>query len=138
MAVMAERPYSGANFLVTIGDADPRAPAAGFAEVVFPPFVVDREVREHAGDEGGLLVLRRGVTGSLDLYRWWDENRRAKIPVTRTVTIELLADDLRTVVVAWRFAAAYPVSLVYSPLRATDSAVAVEAVSLRFERVEMT
>jgi phage tail-like protein len=148
MVMTIERPYSGANFLVTIGDADSHSAAAGFAEVIFPPFVADAE-RERGSDRGHAeddassgpsarrLVLRRGVIGSLDLYAWWDETRRAKKPATRLVTIELLADDRRTVVMAWRFHRAYPVSISYSPLRANEGAIVTETVELAFERVEI-
>ena len=146
MAVMADRPYTGANFLVTIGDGDSRSPAAGFSEVIFPAFGLDdgqgadgRPIpgSPASGPAAEVLVLRRGAIGSLDLYGWWDETRRAKKPVRRPVTIELLADDQRTVVMTWRFQGAYPVSLSYSPLRAAEPAIVTETVALRFERVDM-
>jgi phage tail-like protein len=148
MIVNGERPYSGANFLVTIGEADSRSVAAGFAEVIFPTFVAEAERdrgpdRAHSQDDAlpGLtarrLVLRRGVIGSLDLYAWWDESRGSKKPPARLVTIELLADDRRTVVMAWRFHRAYPVSISYSPLRANEGGIVTETVELAFERVEM-
>lgn len=141
-------PHSGANFLVDIGGADPRAPAGGFAEVVFPPFEAERPVsRDPATLDGPptsagasshqRLVLRRGVTGNLDLYRWWEECRRTMAPPTRTVTVQLLADDRRTVVQTWRFLHATPVSLSYSPLRAMQTDVVMESLELAFERVEM-
>lgn len=130
MAVMQERPYSGSNFLVTIGEGDNRSVAAGFAEVIFPPFA-------SSGQTGHHLVLRRGVIGSVDLYAWWDETRREQVPATRPVTVELLGDDRRTVVLTWRFHRAYPVSVSYSPLRAVEGGVVMETVELAFERVEM-
>lgn len=150
MAVMRERPYDGSSFLVSLGEGDGRAAAAGFAEVVFPPFVLD-QARGRASEavhaalaqapEGPAvqrLALRRGVTGSLDLYRWWNEARRAPTPPTRTVTIELLADDHETVALTWRFEGAYPVSLSYSPLRALDGGIVMETVELAFARVELS
>lgn len=146
---MRERPYDGSSFLVSIGDSDGRAAAAGFAEVVFPPFTLDQTrerpveyangVRVEAPDTstGQHLVLRRGVTGNLDLYRWWDEARRTPSPPTRTVAIALLADDHDTVVMTWRFTRAYPVSLSYSPLRAVEGGIVMETVELAFDRVEI-
>jgi hypothetical protein len=123
---MRDRPHTGSRFLVAIGEHDGREAAAGFAEVVFPSFTHHRE-RETTGDaDGARLVLRRGVTGQLDLYAWWDEVRRGKTPPTRTVRVHLLADDHRTVV-----------TLSYSPLNAMDSAVLMEEVALAFEHVEM-
>ena len=142
MAEQRERPYTGSNFLVTIGEGDGRAPAAGFAEVFFPPFAVDR-ARE-PGDSpdslpGNVLVLRRGVTGSLDLYHWWNEARRSPSePPHRTFTVQLLAEDHATVVLTWRFLRAHPVSLSYSPLRAMDDSVLMETAELAFAAVEMS
>lgn len=149
MAQMRDRPYTGANFLVAIGDGDGREAAAGFAEVVFPPFVLDHARAATPGASGDgtadasdgpparRLVLRRGVTGSLDLYRWWDEARRSTAASARTVTIALL-DDNRAPVLVWRFHRAYPVSVSYSPLRALEGGIVMETVELAFGRVEMS
>jgi hypothetical protein len=142
MAEHRERPYSGANFVVAIGEADGRAPAAGFAEVFFPPFTVDRTREPGASPDppaGQVLVLRRGVTGRLDLYQWWHEARRSPTePPHRTVTVQLLGEDHATVVLTWRFLRAYPISLSYSPLRAMDDGVVMETVELAFASVDMS
>jgi hypothetical protein len=142
MAELRERPYSGSSFLVAIGDGDGRAPAAGFAEVFFPPFVVDRTREPGVPPDppaGNVLVLRRGVTGRLDLYQWWNEARRSPAePPHRTVTVQLLGKDHATVVLTWRFLRAHPVSLSYSPLRAMDDSVLMETVELAFAGVEMS
>jgi phage tail-like protein len=133
-----DAPLTGGCFLVSIGDQDGRAASAGFADVVFPPLEHPRELETSANPDGARLVLRRGVTGRLDLYEWWNAARRDKAPPTRTVTIRLLAADRRTVVMTWRFLRAYPVTLSYSPLGAMSNAVVMEQVALAFERVEMT
>ena len=132
-----DTPLTGGSFLVSIGDRDGREPSAGFAEVVFPSFEHPRERDALADAPGARLVLRRGATGRLDLYEWWDAARREKTPPTRTVAIQLLAPDQRTVAMTWRFLRAYPVTLSYSPLGATTGAVVMEQVALAFERVEM-
>jgi phage tail-like protein len=132
-----DQPFVGSSFLVCIGEQDGREPSAGFAEVIFPPFERDHERGTPADAEGPVLVLRRGLTGRLDLYEWWAAARRTQPPPTRAVTIQLLAPDRRTVVVTWRFLQAYPVTLSYSPLSAVSNAVVMEQVELAFERVEM-
>jgi hypothetical protein len=142
MSERRDRPYTGANFLVSIGEGDGRAPADGFAEVIFPPFVTDR-TREPGTVPDDLasrvLVLRRGVTGSLDLYKWWDEARRAPERATRTVTVQLLGEGHTGVVLTWRFLRAYPVSVSYSPLRAMDAGgILMESIELAFDTVEMS
>lgn len=131
------QPCTGGRFLVSIGEQDGRDAAAGFAEVVFPPFERGDDRRMPPDAAGATLLLRRGVTGRLDLYAWWDEARREKSTPTRTVTIQLLANDQRTVVMTWRFLRAWPVTLTYSPLNAMADGVVMEEVTLAFERVEM-
>lgn len=135
---MRDTPCTGNRFLVAIGDGDGRDPSAGFAEVTLPPFPSRHRERRDPDDDAPPLVLRRGVTGQLDLYTWWHDTRRSDTPPTRTVTVQLLAGDGRHVVLTWRFLGAYPVLLSYSPLNAMDGSVVMEQVSLAFERVEMS
>ena len=142
-----DRPHGSAHFLVEIGRGNARSAEAGFFEVVFPPFVAAEPgagKRNDAGDDAvgdafsnPCLVLRRGATGALDLYAWWDAARRGEAPRRRVVTVKLLADDLRTVVLTWRFRNARPVRLSYSPLRALDGGVLMETIELAFDGVEM-
>ena len=149
MAVMRDRPYANSNFLVDFGEGDSRSVAAGFAEVIFPQFTFDPPDRrpgeptrlpgDQAGDTavGNRLVLKRGVIGALDLYTWWNNARHGKAPKKRTVRIELLGDDQRTVVLTWQFQNVHPVSLSYSPLRANEGGIVIETVELAFDSMEM-
>ncbi|MEZ5292304.1 MAG: phage tail protein [Vicinamibacterales bacterium] len=132
------RPVTGANFLVSIGEADPAGPDAGFCDVVFPVFAAVDPARPDTG--AGLppsrLTLRRAATGRLDLYEWWSHTRGTK-GERRTVTVQLLDEDHRGVVMAWRFHGAYPVTLAYSPLHAMAPGLVTETVELAFDRVEV-
>lgn len=148
MSPKARRPEAGAaphcprgngNFLVDIGMGDARAPAAGFCEVVFPEFL-HVQVDDAAPPQSGiaLLTLRRAATGAPDLYQWWQSARKnGKAVPRRTVTIELLGDDMTTSVMRWRFLKASPVALAYSPLNALTPGLLYETHSLSFARVEM-
>lgn len=139
MAVMRDRPCGNSNFLVDFGGGDSRAVAAGFSEVVFPPFVVDAPAAEAASPcIDTCLILKRGLIGSLDLYAWWHKARRGKAPLRRTLKIELLAEDQATVVMTWRFRNVRPVSLSYSPLRAAEGGIVIETIALAFDSVEMS
>jgi hypothetical protein len=148
MALMRERPFSGANFLVDLGTVDARSPGAGFCEVIFPVFeltpqpAVEPTPNRGAGSEvmtqGQHLILKRGLVGRLDLYTWWDKARRGKAPKRRSVTVHLLGEDHETVVMSWRFANARPVSLHYTPLRAAESAIVIETLELAFDSVTMS
>ena len=81
------RPHLNAHFIVDLGRGAARGPDAGFCEVVFPEFRIGPAERVKRGDapvtpapptESHLrhLILRRGVTGSRDLYEWWDQVRQ--------------------------------------------------------------
>lgn len=127
------RPVSNANFLVDLGLGDPQAPEAGFAEVLLPPLRSDESDADFAPAR---LVLRRGVTGALDLYAWWDKSRRARRPQPRDVTVTLLGPG-RTPVMSWRFSNARPVALSYSPLRASEGAVLMETIEIAFDAMQV-
>lgn len=143
MVAAIDRPYANSNFRVDLGTGDSRGRDAGFCEVILPEFRVDgpADVREAAppGAVSGSdrLILRRGVTGSLDLYDWWNKARRGKAPQRRTVRVELLAPDHGAVVMTWYFRRARPVCLSYSPLNALQGSVLIETVELEFESMEM-
>lgn len=122
------QPTGGNNFAVGLGDGN----SIGFAEVIFPSFAVNPDTLSPP-----LLRLRRAATGALDLYGWWDNMRRDPKGALRTVTIDLLSHDFRVEVLRWRFIKARPVSLEYSPLDASQSAIVSETLVLAFERVEM-
>jgi phage tail-like protein len=142
------RPHGNAHFLVEIGRASGRAPEAGFSEVIFPRFVAASAERRPASAAGAseaagaaredCLVLRRGATGALDLYRWWQAAHSGDAKRGRVVTVKLLADDQATVAMTWRFRNARPVALSYSPLHALDGSVLLETIELAFDSVEMT
>ena len=149
MAVISERPYRNSNFLIDFGQGDSRSLLAGFAEVIFPDFMVDHpegHQRPHLVPQpveradvaaANRLILKRGVMGSLDLYAWWDEARNGKTSRPRTVKVELLGEDQSTVVLAWRFDNVQPVSLSYSPLCAMEGGILMETLILEFDRMEM-
>ena len=141
-----DRPLGRSNFVVQWGGAS--AAAQGFAEVVFPAFAVAddgdgaRPVDSPTAGSGTSvasrhLVLRRGATGALDLYGWWDQARRGEAPRRRIVVVKLLAAD-RSVALTWRFRNARPVSLAYSPLDAMQSGVLMETIEIAFDDVEMS
>ena len=142
MAVMRDRPYGNSNFLVDFGTDDSGAMTAGFSEVIFPPFVAgpteSKQEQVENATVGNVLILKRGLTGSLDLYTWWNKARRGKAPQRRTVKVELLSEDQTTMVLTWRFRNVRPVSLSYSPLRAVEGGIVIETVELAFDGKEMS
>jgi phage tail-like protein len=150
MAEQRDRPHANSNFVVEFGSGASRSGRTGFAEVVFAPFTISpaapgrrgaRSAPPPAAADGEAaaqrVVLRRGVTGALDLYAWWDQARRGQAPPRRVMSVKLLAEDHATVVWTWRFRNVRPVSLSYSPLRGVDGGVLMETIELAFDDVEM-
>ena len=151
MAEQRDRPHGSSNFVVEFGSGASRSGRTGFAEVVFAPFTLPERApgrvarassappAAQASSEAATqrLVLRRGVTGALDLYAWWDQARRGKAPPRRVMNVKLLAEDHATVVWTWRFRNVRPVSLSYSPLRGVDGGVLMETIELAYDDVEM-
>src|SRR5882672_4444416 len=144
MPTQGDRPYLGCNFLVDLGDgAHPRTGGTGFAEVIFPSFrSASARTRRAAatklpGEGARRLVLRRGASGALDLYLWWNQARIGKAPKRRTVTVRLLGEDHAQVVTTWRFSNVRPVSLSFTPLNAMEASVLMETIELEFDGVEM-
>ncbi len=144
MAIQRDQPYGSFRFRVGLGG---RARASeGFSEVRLPRFLLRPAGRDAGRDAGSndsvgdadRLVLRRGFSGGLDLYAWWDQERQSKRSRGRIVTVELLEESSHEPVVAWRFIGCRPVALEYSPLNALESAVVVEMIVLSFDHVEMS
>lgn len=148
MAVQREQPYPGQNFLVDLGDGDPQAEENAFAEVEgLETWVEIIEYRNGADRDAtptkliGLnkvadVVLKRGFTGSLRLYRWFDAVRNGEADVQRTVTIMMLAED-RTPIATFKLLRARPVKYAVGPLNAEGADVAIEELVLAYERLEM-
>jgi phage tail-like protein len=149
MAIFRETPYGDYNFLVDLGQGDPAAVQAGFAEVVLPEGYVDViEYRNGNEKESGArkipgrakynnVILKRGVIGSLDLYQWWDQIRNGDATGRRTVSIQLLNEDRTAAVLTWKLLRAFPVRYKFSNLDARGQAPLLEMLELAYERFEI-
>ena len=147
MAVEREEPYPGQNFLVDLGGGG-EIRAEAFSEVIgLETWVEVAEYRTGADQDlspskitglnkTGDVTLKRGVIGSLDLYRWFDQVRNGDRGAIRTVTITLLAED-RTPVLTWKLLRARPVKYAAGPLNAAGTEIAIEELVLAYERLEM-
>jgi phage tail-like protein len=148
MAVLRDRPYAQFNFLVDLGTGDTDGPRAGFQECSQIGMSVDlieyRNGNEKANEVRKLtglarypdVTLRRGIIGSLDLYQWLDQIRNGDANAIRNVTIQLLNEE-REIVQTWRLERACIVKHVSGPLNAHGCDVAIEELTLAYERLEM-
>lgn len=150
MAVYRDLPYAQFNFLVDLGGGDdPQSPRAGFMECSELGMTVDlieyrngndrtNEVRKLAGlVRYPDVTLRRGIIGSLDLFQWIDAVRNGDTGAARNVRIQLLNEARTDVVQTWLLRDARPVGHVSGPFDAQCSDVAIEELTLAYERLEL-
>lgn len=148
MAVARDTPYAQFNFLVDLGTGNTDGPQAGFQEcsaigmhleVIEYRNGNDRsnEVRKLTGlARADDVTLRRGIIGSLDLYQWIDELRNGQ-NATRTVTIHLRSEDHSQIVQSWKLLRARIVKHTSGPLNAKANGIAIEELTLAYERLEL-
>jgi phage tail-like protein len=149
MAVLRERPYAQFNFLVDLGTGDTAGIEAGFAECSPIEFEVSVAEYRNGNDRGNAVqkitglqkatdvTLKRGVVGSLNLYRWLDEIRNGDQNALRTVVIQLQNEDHTEVVMTWKLLRARIIKHVSGPLNAKGTDVAIEQMTLAYERLEI-
>ena len=149
MAVQRDRPYAQFNFLVDLGTGNTDGPHAGFQECSEIGMSVD-VVEYRNGNEKenavrkltGLarypdVTLKRGIIGSLDLYKWLDDIRNGNPNAIRTVVVQLMNEDHSSVVQEWQLMRARIVKHVSGPFNARASDVAMEEITLAYERLEL-
>ena len=82
------------------------------------------------------VTLKRGIIGSLTLYKWLNEIRNGSQTAARTVTITLL-DEERQPVMTWKLLRARIIKHTAGPMNAKGTDVAMEEMVLMCERLEM-
>jgi len=149
MAVLRERPYAQFNFLVDLGTGNTAGPEAGFQECSEIGMTVDvieyrngNEKENNVRKLPGLtrvsdVTLKRGIIGSLELYDWLDQIRNGDAAAYRTVLIHLQNEDRSEVVQTWKLLRARIVKHVSGPLNAKGNDVALEEITLAYERLEL-
>ena len=149
MAVLRDRPYAQFNFIVDLGTGNTDGPEAGFQECSAIGMSVD-VVEYRNGNEKenqprkltglqrvGDVTLKRGIIGSLNLYAWLDQIRNGDQAGFRTVTITLQNEDHTQSVMTWKLLRARIIKHTSGPLNAKGTDVAMEELTLAYERLEM-
>lgn len=148
MAILRDLPYGNQHFRVDLGDGA-EGGSAGFSEIILPDISIDViEYRNGNSREQGIqklpglaryddVILRRGVTGSLNLYEWIHQVRSGEENVKRNVAIQLLSEDRAAVVLTWKLFRAWPIKHSFGDLNATGTDVAMEEIVLAYERLEI-
>ena len=149
MAVLRDEPYAQFNFLVNLGDGNTDGAEAGFQECSNIGMEVtvaeyrrgnDKEnsVRKITGlNKATDVTLKRGVIGSLNLYNWLNDIRNGNQNAERTVIIQLQNEDHTEIVQTWKLLRARIIKHVSGPMNAKGTDVAMEELTLAYERLEM-
>lgn len=149
MAVLRSTPYVQFNFLVDLGTGNTDGAEAGFQEVSGLGMEVtvaeyrngnekENSVRKVTGlNKVTDVTLKRGVIGSPNLYEWLNQIRNGDQGAYRTVVIQLQNEDHSAVVSTWKLFRARIIKHVSGPLNAKGTDVAMEEMTLAYERLEM-
>ncbi|AFE04880.1 hypothetical protein COCOR_02864 [Corallococcus coralloides DSM 2259] len=149
MAVFRERPYVQFNFLVDLGTGTTDGADAGFQEISNVGMEVtvaeyrngnekENSVRKITGlNKATDVTMKRGVIGSLTLYSWLNQLRNGEANALRTVTIQLQNEDHTAVVQTWKLLRARIIKHVSGPFNAKGTDVAIEELTIAYERLEM-
>ena len=149
MAVLRDRAYVQFNFLVDLGTGNTDGPEAGFQEISNIGMEVtvseyrtgnskENSVRKITGlNKATDVTLKRGVIGSLNLYQWLNDIRNGNANAQRTITISLQNEDHTAVVQTWKLLRAVITKHVSGPLSAKGTDVAMEELTIAYERLEM-
>ena len=149
MATLRDRPYVQFNFLVDLGDGNTDGPQAGFQECSNIGMEVkvaeyrngnekENSVRKITGlNKATDVALKRGVIGSLNLYQWLNDIRNGNQNALRNVVIHLQNEDHTAIVITWKLMRARIIKHVSGPMNAKGTDVAMEELTLAYERLEM-
>jgi phage tail-like protein len=149
MAVLRDRPYVQFNFLVDLQTGTTEGPEAGFQECSNIGMEVtvaeyrngnerENSVRKITGlNKATDVTLKRGVIGSLNLYQWLNDIRNGDQDAYRTVVIHLQNEDHTAFVQTWKLLRARIIKHVSGPMNAKGTDVAMEELTLSYERLEM-
>lgn len=149
MAVLRERPYVQFNFLVDLGTGNTDGADAGFQEVSGIGMEVtvaeyrngnekDNSVRKITGlNKSTDVTMKRGVIGSLSLYSWLNEIRNGDQNALRNIVVQLQNEDHTAIVQTWKLLRARIIKHISGPFNAKGNDVAMEELTLAYERLEM-
>jgi phage tail-like protein len=149
MAVLRDRPYAQFNFLVDLGTGETDGPEAGFQECSALSMSVDVIEYRNGNDKEnnprkltGLarvsdVTLKRGIIGSLGLYKWIDQIRNGDSAGFRNVVIQLQNEDHTAIAMTWKLLRARIIKHTSGPLNAKGTDVAMEEITLAYERLEI-
>lgn len=149
MAEKRDRPYSQFNFLVDLGTGNTDSIEAGFQEVSGLGMEITVADYRNGNEKDNAprkitgtykvpdVTLKRGVIGTLDLYKWLNDVRDGSQNALRPVTIKLQSEDHNTTAMEWKLTNARPIKYTGPAMNAKGTEVAVEELVLSCERIDI-
>ena len=149
MAIQRDRPYVQFNFLVDLGTGNTDGVQAGFQECSNIGMEVtvaeyrngnerENSVRKITGlNKATDVTMKRGVIGSLDLYSWLNDIRNGNQNARRTIRVHLQNEDHTAIVQTWSLKNAFISKHVSGPFNGKGTDVAMEELTIAYERLEM-
>lgn len=120
MAIFRDDPYGAFNYKVTITPASGDEIRGGFSDVSGLNTEIQHADYREGTDAGnfprkvlttykvGDVTLKRGLIGSLDIFKWVDKARRGEPDSKAAVVIELRSEANRETVATWKLLNARP------------------------------
>ena len=137
------------NFLIDLGTGTTDGFQAGFQECSNIGMEVtvaeyrngnekENSVRKITGlNKATDVTLKRGVIGSLDLYQWLNDIRNGSQTAIRNVVVHLQSEDHTSIVQTWKLMRARIIKHISGPMNAKGTDVAMEELTIAYERLEM-
>jgi phage tail-like protein len=148
MAIQRDDPYGPFNYKVTITPASGDSIRGGFSDVSGLNAEIShadyREGTDHANHprkvlttyKVGDVTLKRGLIGSLDLFKWVDKARKGEPSAKASVVVELKSENNKEVVATWKLTNARPTKWTGPTLAAKGGTdVAMEELVLTCEDI---
>lgn len=147
--IKRDRPYAQFNFWVRLGEGgDPLQPDAGFQEISalgmevgvaeyrYGNHKLNNTLKVTGLGKSADVTLKRGVMGTETVYTWFNAIRNGQNDM-RTVTIELRNEESTETVQTWVLNGARVIKFTTGPLNAKSNEIAMEELTLSFERMEL-
>jgi len=122
----AELPFTNLRFAVGIEGLD----STRAVEVVFPTARIVSLPRKRQAVQFDNLVIRRGLTQSIEWYDWWNQARRSTRAIPRRLVTVVLQNANGAEGMRWLFPDSVPLSYSLSPLNALVGAAVIESLEL--------
>ena len=137
-----ENPLGNYRFIVEMGEIG----SISFSEVKIPDSEIGvieyregsdptRSIRKLPGlVTASDLILRRGMTKSLDVYKWFKSNKNGSVD-RRSIIVTIL-DESAQPCVKWKFRNCWPTKYSGPTLNATSNEYVIEELTISVEDIE--